>query len=197
VRKIGTRLPVSDEQLADVPGVAQFIDGRLRFFVRKRLDVQLLMGDAIAPNILGILSTPNVQVQVMGTDSAIEAVYKAIVKVRVTGQANPTAVIIHPNDYQPIRLWATNDGIYVFGSPADIDVPRLWGLPVVESTAITEGTALVGDFTQSTLWMRQEAQVEIGLTDDNFIKGLQTIRASLRAALSVYRPQAFAMVTGI
>jgi HK97 family phage major capsid protein len=197
VRKIGTRIPVSDEQLADVPGMAQVIDGRLRFFVQKRLDLQVIAGDGIAPNLLGILNTPSVQVQATGADPDIEAIYKGIVKVRVVGQSNPTSILVHPNDFQDIRLLHTTDGIYIFGSPADGGPVRLWGLPVTETAAVPEGTALIGDFTQSTLWIRQSATVEIGYVDTQFNFGLQTIRASLRAALSIYRAQAFCMVTGL
>jgi HK97 family phage major capsid protein len=196
-KKIAVRLPVSDEQLADVPGMAQVIDGRLRFFVQKRLDLQVIAGDGNAPNLLGILNVPSVQVQAVGADPSIEAIYKAIVKVRTIGQANPTSILINPADFQDIRLLSTTDGIYLFGSPADGGPVRLWGVPVTETTAVPEGTALVGDFTQCTLWIRQAAQVEIGYVDAQFNFGLKTIRSSLRAALSVYRAQAFCMVTGL
>jgi HK97 family phage major capsid protein len=199
IRKIATYIPVTDEQLADVNQVAGLIDARLRFFVQQRLDLQLLVGDGNAPNILGIVATPNVQTQAKGADPEADAIYKAMDKIRTTGRANPSAIVMHPNDWQTIRLMrSVNGDVYLWGAPTDVGVQRIWGVPVVVSDAMTENTALVGDFANfSQLWLRQGVEVLAGYINDDFIYGKQAIRATLRAALAVYRPQAFALVTGL
>jgi HK97 family phage major capsid protein len=197
IRKIGTRVPASDEQLSDVPGIMTFIDGRMRYFIRKRLDTQLLQGDGIAPNLLGIMNTPSVQTQAKGADPSPDAVYKAMNKVRVTGESNPTAVLFHPNDWVDIALLRTTAGQYIWGDPSSVGPFRIWGVPVVLTTACTEGTAVVVDTTHTQLYLRQEAQVEVGWIETQFAFGLQTIRASIRAGLAVYRAQAICLVTGL
>jgi HK97 family phage major capsid protein len=193
IRKIATFLPVTDEQLADVNQVAGIIDARLRFFLMQRLDLQVVAGNGVAPNILGYVQTPGIQSQAMGADPPQDAIYKAMDKIRVVGRATPSAIYLHPNDWQGIRLLRTSQDIYMWGAPTDVGIPRIWGLPVVITEALTEGTGLVGDYANfSMLWMRQGVEVLTGFVGDDFKFGRQAIRATLRAALTVFRqlPQA-------
>jgi HK97 family phage major capsid protein len=199
VRKIATFLPVTDEQLEDVSFIQSFINQRLGFFLRQRLDLQLLQGNGAAPNLRGILNVVNVQTQAKGADPTPDAIFKAMTLVRVTGRANPSGVILHPNDWQSIRLLRTADGVYIWGSPSDTAPERIWGLPVAQADVITENTGLVGDFrAHSQLIMRRGIEVQISNSHASyFIQGVQAIRADLRCAFVCYRPTAFCMVTGI
>lgn len=199
VRKITDSLPVTDEQLEDVALIESYINGRLSFGVRQRLDRQCLIGDGASPNLRGIINTSGIQTQAKGADPAMDAIYKAMTKVRVTGRALPTHLNIHPNDWQDIRLTRTADGIYIFGSPTDAGPDRLWGLPVVQNDALTENTALVGSFDPSfiMLFERRGIDIQVGYVGTQFAAGRRTIRADMRAALVVMRPAAFATVTGI
>lgn len=198
VRSIGVSLPVTDEQIEDVPGVRGLIDGRLMLFLRRRLDLQVLTGDGIAPNLTGILNVAGIQTQAKGADPVFDAIHKAITKVQVTGAASPDAIVLHPNDWEGIRLKTTNDGVYILGNPSDAGLRRLWGLPVAVSDRITENTGLVGDFAgHSELRPRRGIQIESGFVNTDFTTGKQTLRGGLRTAFVVYRPAAFATVTGI
>lgn len=199
VRKIAVFLPVTDEQLEDVAQVQAYVNNRLGFMLRQRLDLQVLVGDGTAPNLSGILDRSGLQTQALGTDPVPDAIYKAMTKVRVTGRATPNLVVLHPNDWQGIRLLRTADGIYIWGSPAEAGPERIWGVPVAQSDAITENTGLVGDFAMhSELAIRRNITLKVSDShDDYFVKGKQAIRADMRVALQVYRPEAFCSVTGI
>lgn len=199
VQSIGVWLPVTDEQLEDEPRVRAYIDNRLPFMVRQRLGQQVLVGNGTDPNLRGLLNVAGIQTQAKGTDPVPDAVYKAMTKVRVTGQALPNAFVAHPNDWQDIRLLRTADGIYIWGSPSEAGPERIWGLQVVQEAALTENTGVVGDFANfSELAVRRGIEVKVADAHaDFFINGKQAIRAGLRAAFVVYRPSAFATVTGI
>lgn len=199
VEKITDSLPVTDEQLEDVKLIESYINGRLAFGVRQRLDRQCLIGDGSAPNLRGIINVSGIQTQAKGADPVMDSIYKAMVKIRLTGRAMPTHSNIHPLDMQDIRLTRTSDGIYIFGSPTDAGPTRLWGLPVVENDALTEGTALVGSFDPSWIMLveRRGIDVQVGYKGDQFVEGKRTIRADLRAALVLMRPAAFCQVTDI
>lgn len=198
VRKLAVFLPVTDEQLEDESHAKGYVNQRLPFMLRQRLDSQLLVGDGTAPNLSGVLDH-SIQTQAKGTDAGPDAVYKAMTKVKVTGRAKPDHIVMHSNDWQQVRLLRTADGIYIWGSPLETGQPRMWGLPVVENDVITEGTALVGDFQNfSELVSRRGVDVQVSNAhSDFFVKGKQAIRADIRVALVVYRPNAFCKVTGV
>jgi len=198
VRKITDSIPVTDEQLEDEQEVQGYLDTRLRFGLRQRLDLQLLVGDGTAPNLQGILNTAGIQTQAKGTDPEFDAIHKAITKCRVTGRANPDGVVLHPNDWETFRLKRTADGIYIMGNPSQAGPMTLFGLPVAVSDAETENTGLVGDFaTFSGVRERRGVTVKIGYSGTQFAEGEQLIRADLRVAFAVTRAAAFCTVTGI
>jgi HK97 family phage major capsid protein len=128
-----------------------------------------------------------------------DAIFKAMTKVRVTGRALPTHILLHPNDWQQIRLLRTADGLYIWGNPSEAGVERIWGLPVVQNESLTENAGLVGSFMAAWIQLveRRGITVEMGFVGSNFTEGKQTLRASGRWALPVYRPAAFCTVTGI
>jgi HK97 family phage major capsid protein len=198
VRKIATFLPVTDEQLADVNGMQDYVNGRLSYMVQLRLDSQLLNGDGNAPNVNGFYNRVT-QAQAKGADPVFDAIFKGMIKVMHTGFAAPTAIVLHPNDWQDIRLLRTVDGIYIMGNPQDPGADRIFGLPTVVTTAATENTGLVGDFTgHSALVVRQGLEFKVSDShSDYFVKGLQAVRCTMRGALVCFRISAFCEITGI
>jgi HK97 family phage major capsid protein len=199
VRKIAVWLPVSDEQLEDVAQVTGYINNRLPFMLRQRLDGQVLNGDGVAPNLDGILNVAGIQTYALAAEPVFDAVHKGITLVNVTGRASADAIAMHSNDWQDLRLTRTADGIYILGNPSEVGIPRLWGLPVVVNETIAENTALVGDFGgYSELSFKRGIDIQVSNSHDTFfIEGKQAFRADVRVALVVYRPAAFCTVTGI
>lgn len=199
VRKIATWIPATRELLQDVRGLESYIRGRLIFMVKRTEEVQLLTGDGVAPNILGLHNRTGVQAQAKGADPTPDAVYKAMTLVRNTGFAEPTAVVFHPNDWQDVRLLRTADGIYIWGNPSDAGPERIWGLPIRQTTAETENTALVGAFRpMAQVFEREGVTITVSTEHSTFfVENKVAILAEERIALAVYRPAAFAKVTGI
>lgn len=198
VRKIGHYLPVTDEQIEDVPLVQGLVDSQLLFGVRQRLDGQIFNGNGIAPNLTGILNASNLQTQAKGSDPGPDAIFKAIVKVYLVGRANASAAILHPTDWQNVRLLRTAEGVYIWGSPSEAGPMYIWGLPVAQSDAGAAGTAVVGDFVNYCyIAFRRGLNVQVGYVNDDFIKGQKSIRADVRAAFVVRRGAAFCQITGL
>lgn len=199
VKKIAVWIPVTMETLQDVSASESMIKGRLTYMVQQRLNRQLLSGDGISANLLGIMNRSGVQTQPKGSDPVPDAVYKAVTKVRIGGGDEPTAIIFHPNDWQDVRLLRTADGVYIFGSPADAGPERIWGFQVRVTTGITENTGLVGAFRpHAQFFLREGLRIVISTEhSDYFVKNKVAILAEMRGMLSVYRPSAFCKVTGI
>lgn len=196
IQKIAVTIPVTDEQLEDNAGVQDLIENRLTEMVRLRLDSQLLNGNGTAPNITGYLNTSGINAHSKGADSVLDALYKGKEKVRTIGRAEPDAIVIHPDDWSTIRLAKTTDGVYIMGAPTDAGPATLWGVRVVVTDAISAGTVLAGSFaTHSALVMRSDLEVATGYINDQFTRGMQSIRLDMRCALAVYRPAAFTAIT--
>jgi len=178
--------------------VEDYVNGRLTFMVRQRLDGQLVVGNGVAPNLLGVLNATNLQTQAKGSDPALDAFFKAIIKIRLVGRAVPSGILMHPTDWQNLRLTRTAEGIYILGSPAANDQPSIWGLPVALTDALTAGTAVVGDFANfSQLVYRHGLDVQVGYINADFQLGKKSIRADVRCAAVWYRGSAFCSVTGL
>lgn len=198
VRKITDSLPVTDEQVEDRSQLRSIIEQRLGFGVRQRLDTAVVAGTGTPPALEGIVNVTGIQTQAKGTDPRFDAVHKGITKVRVTGRSMPGAIVMHSNDWQEIRLTRTADGIYILGNPAVAGPMTLFGLPVALNEAISEGTALVGDFANyCRIYDRRGLSIQVGYVGDQFKEGKQTLRADIRAAFVVERPAAFCTVTGL
>ena len=198
VRSIGASIPITDEQMADVAQVRSYLNQRMAFTVRQQLDAMLLTGSGSGVEWAGVNNFTAIQTQALGTDPVPDAIYKALDLVRFTGRAVPSNVVIHPNDWQPVRLLRTADGIYIWGNPSEAGPLRIWGLPVLITSAQTENTGLVGDFrTFCQYFVRQDMAVEMGFVNDDFLDGRITIRAGIRGALVGFRGAAFCQVTGL
>jgi HK97 family phage major capsid protein len=195
-------IPVTNNALNDAPQIRGIINSRLLLGLTLTLETQIVSGDGTGENFTGILNA-GIGNQPLGTDSTLDAVFKARTMVRVVGHARPNAIVMHPYNWQTARLSRENVasatlGGYMMGPPSMTGANTAWGLPVVESEAIPQGTALVGDFAMGcTLFDREQSNIRVGLVNDNFIRNMQTILAELRAAFIVWRPTAFARVTGV
>lgn len=198
IEVIATYLPVTNQQLDDVPMIRQVIDNQLRMMLLLTEETQLLSGSGTTPQLTGFYNKSGIQTQAKGADDTPTAIFKAMQKVRSVGFAEPSGVVLHPDDWTDIRTLKTVDGIFIWGSPAEAGPERIWGKPVIITTAATSGTGLTGDFSMwSHITRRMGITIEVGFINDDLIKNKRTILAEERLALEIYRAAAFATITGI
>lgn len=194
VRTIAHWIPATKQILDDAPQLASYIDGRLRYGLTYVEEEQLLLGDGTGQNILGLIpqaTTYNTDLNKAG-DSRIDAIRHAILQVRLA-EYRASGIVLHPKDWESIELTKTDDNAYVFANPTAQTQPRLWGLPVVETTAMPEGQMMVGAFNMAAqIFDRETTTVEVSTEDrDNFVRNMVTVRAEERLAMCVYRPESF------
>lgn len=200
VKTIAHWIPITKRAVSDAGQVRTLIDSFLRVGLNEELEDQMLSGSGSGENFTGILSSSPLTVGSAGTD--LDAIVDAIKAVRVTGRRRPSAVVFHPNDWYSTGFLLAKDSQnrYLVGDPrASIDqLNTLWGLQVVVSEAMTENTALVGDFRQAVLWEREGIDVLVSdQHSDFFTRNLLAILAEMRAAFGVLDPQAFCTVTSV
>jgi HK97 family phage major capsid protein len=203
VQTLAHWLPVTNRMLSDSPAIRGIINGRLLLGLDLTLETQVVSGDGTGANFTGLLQTAGINIQGLGTDNRLDALFKGRTLVRVNGKGRPSAFVLHPNDWEAIRLVRENAatatlGNYLMGAPSVVGPTTVFGIPVVESEAMTENTGFVGDFAMGcSLFDREQAAVRVGTIDDQFTRNMQTILAELRAAFVVFRPNMFTRITGI
>jgi HK97 family phage major capsid protein len=214
VRKIATVISVSDELLEDGADVQAYLNDRLATFVSIQEDYQLLHGNGTAPNLSGVFDRAGLRTYPRGTvDANHVAVFKAANGLRGSAFVEPTALIVNPANYQTSRLAADStgqllgggpwQGQYGTGSQVGSSYPtfqdRMWGIPTIVTSQIGAGTALLGDFRNSArLYRRGGLTVEASNSHASFFQeNMVMIRAELRAALAMYREDAFVQITGL
>lgn len=202
VRDIGHFVIAHRDNLADLGQLQTLLQGRLSTGLELKLESQVLSGDGIGENFDGILGNDDVAANTIywdGTnDNRLDAIHRGITAVRLGVYQEPTAIGIHPSDYEDIILTKADDsGIYLMGQPASSTPKTIWGFPAVISSVFPSTTAVVGQWQMgATLWMR--AGVTVRATDshaDQFTKRQVTILAELRAAFAVQMPDAFCPVS--
>lgn len=189
--------------LADEPQLRSIIDNELMYGLRLLEDSQILNGDGTGENLLGVLQTPNIQEYAWSDgatspvpDTKADALRRAAT-LSFLAYYEPSGIVLHPNDWEDIELTKDSNGQYLIAvSVAMGGEPKVWRMPVVDTPAIAEGTALVGAFgTGAQLYDREEASIRISEQhSDFFVRNAIVILAEQRLALAVKRPEAFVKV---
>ncbi|MDT0473003.1 phage major capsid protein [Streptomyces sp. DSM 41014] len=193
-------VPITRQAADDNGQLMGYINGRLSYGLDYKRDRETLVGNGTT-EMQGVLTTPGIgayQPGVGSTDVKLITVRKARTQAELA-MYPPDAVVMNPIDWQDIQLDEDANGSFrVITSVLDAGAAtRLWGLTVVTTVAMTQGTALLGGFRMgATLWERQG--ITILMTDshaDFFVKNTLVILAERRANLAVHTPQCFVKIT--
>lgn len=194
VATIAHHITVHRQVLEDEPRLRSFIEGRMVDGVMYREDTEFLFGTGGAEKITGIFNTTGVQ-----TYSGLWSDKKSVQVRRSATQAylaeyEPSGVVVNPTDFEEIEVEETNDGAFRVAVSVAIGAEkRLWRLNVVETTAMTAGSFLVGAFGMGAMVYDREMVSVQASTEHatNFTQNLVTILCEERVALEVSRPESF------
>ena len=211
IRKIGAFIPMTEELLADVSASQGYIDSRLRFMVRQTISDQIIGGSGSGVNLTGILNKTGINSfnysSFGGNLKRIGQIFEAITEIQKDAFMNPDAIIMHPSDWYQVvtevNAVSTNGALNPLfvgaGNFNDAVRPSLWGVPVVVSTETTAGDAIVGVFGGGQaihIVARQGMEVAMSDShDENFVKDIVVMKATVRMGLPIYRATAFAKIT--
>ena len=175
--------------------LADYINFRVQYGVKQRVESQLLNGDGTNANLSGLLMTGNYTPH--GFDPAanpeitnqVDLIGFAALAVKSVG-LTPNVTIMNPVDYFKLRCLKDSNGRYLFSDPMGPSNRPVWDTYVVESSAMPKGKFLTLDTNMACMiYDRKETVVEFGYEDgNNFRKGLVTIKADRRLAFAIERP---------
>jgi HK97 family phage major capsid protein len=196
VSTIAHWVPATKRALNDAGQLRTIIDGMLSWGLDDRLERQLVQGDGVGDNLLGLINHPINSIG-PGPASAADKIHYGLTAIRLDN-FEATGIGIHPTDWEPIRLSRENEdgsGQYLFGPPSAQGAQTLWGKPVAVSASFPLGTPIVGAFRALVLWMREGTQIVASDShEDFFTRNLVAVLAELRAGSGIPMPQAFAEV---
>ena len=116
-------------------------------------------------------------------------------------------MIMSPGAYEALAGQVDGNNNFMLGASAQSGSPTIWGVPVVKSTQIgtsqsQNADVLIGKYggglaVNHVFRRGMELQISDSAADGDFGKDILTVKASLRYASAVYKPQAFTKVEGI
>ncbi len=194
VRTLAHWIPASKQVLDDSLMLASIIDNELRYMLEDVEEGQLLNGGGTGVDLNGVYTqaTAFSAPFTLAAPTMIDVLLLAIAQTQAAG-FEPDGLTLHPLDWAKLLTLKTTQGEYLGNGPFSSEqVARLWSLPVVTTTAMTQDKFLVSTRVGAQIFDRQDATVEISTEhSDFFVKNLVAIRAEERLALAVYRTTAF------
>lgn len=183
--------PVPERYLADYGNLEDFLASEMEAGIQLALEDQVLNGDGTGENLTGILATSGLITQAFATDR-LTSIRKGLTALQVYG-ITPTALVLHPTDLEALDLLRADGatGAFLLGDPAGDSAANIWRVPRIPSTAVTPGTAILGDFDQAEIIVREDATLAVDRSGELFTKNLVVLRLEGRFGLAVKRPNAF------
>lgn len=201
VQKIATFLSVTEELMEDAKAMASYLDARLRLFIGLAEEDELLNGSGTPPHLKGIMNRSGLTTpQARGSDTNIDALFKAYTTLASTIFVMPDGFIMNPINWQTVQLTKNANGNYLGMGPwVGAQQASLWGLPGAITPAIAANTGLIGAFkTQAQFFRKGGLRVETSNSHSDYFQRNQiAVRAEERGALCVYREAAFEKITGL
>ena len=195
--KIAAYFKESDELINDAPFLESAIRNRGLYEFQKAIETYLVGALAGATGV-----------QVCGTAVNFDNILAAKQDIIADTGYIPDAMIINPSDWSTLLQAKDQNRQYLLGGPgfgsygngAYFENPKVWGMNVVQSAAVTAGAPIVGAFKPAASVVTQAGngqRVEVSNSDqDDFIKNMVTVRIEERLVLAVRVPAAFCIVGG-
>lgn len=193
---IGHFLPASNQILEDAGQLSAFIEAELMQGLAEAIETQLVLGTGANGQLNGLVTeaTAFANTSPLTYTTRLDILREAIRQVQAA-RFRPSAVVLNPTDWRNIELGKDTANAYLAGNP-HAATQRLWGLPVIVTTAITAGTFLVGDLRRAAvIFEHGTPSVQIARSDDSdFQKNMLKFKVCARLAQVITNP--LALITG-
>ena len=156
--------PIDRYTLEDQALLQQYLESSLGMAVALRLDSEIISGNGVAPNILGLTATVGKTTVVYSTN-IIQTARKALTAMYALNIMDGLVFVISVNDWEKVELLQSTTGQYVMQpgsnqSPVDLANKRLWGFPVIVSSGLADGNALLFPPAFTHIWEREGVQID-------------------------------------
>lgn len=196
VVKIAMHTGISYETLADWATWLGYVQTECFKQIMDKENQQLLHGTGSSGQIRGLFNTSGILTHDCSSDpstwTAIDSVEASINQLRTSSAlAEPSLFITSPTTWSAIRRIKSTQGLYVLGDPLHEAVSALWGVPVLITTACTDGQGVLLDTNKfGTALLREGIVMHQGFSGTDFIQNIVRYVFEERLTMAVERPQA-------
>lgn len=186
-------MEVTNAELRDDGAIRALIDSTLTENLNFRVQDLLINGTGEGLEPRGILHTTGVLDQPFATDLPT-TLRKAKTRLRGTN-TNIQAVLLNPEDGEAWDLLKDSTGRFLGAGPHATGPAAAWGVRIVETQALQPGKALMGDFKQIHLLLREALSILVFNQHKDYAqRNLNYVRAELTALQLIRKPAALCVV---
>ena len=196
-------IKVSDEMVDDISFMASEINNELMRELLKDVENQVYQGNGVAPNMNGIRTVATAFAagsfaNAVDNANIVDVLRVAMNQVKLADQAMPNYILMNPSDITSLKLIkvGSTDDRYIDQLQLVAGMLSLDGVPIIESTLVSQDDYLVGAFDLATVYDKGSVSIEVGLDGDDFTKNLRTVRAEWRGATVVKTNDRTAFIAG-
>lgn len=200
VRKVTAFIKVSKEMLDDVDALRAEIDQELTERINLVIDAQLLSGDGLGENLVGLEANATPWAAGTFMNTVAEAnnadVLKTAINQVMINEFDPNVIFLHPSDVTAMELEKASDGHYVMPPFRSADGSTVSGIRVVANTGVTQDDFIVADITKYAARIKEGLTIDVGYENDDFTKNFVTILAESRLVARIKSNHYGAVVKG-
>ena len=187
-------LEVTVQEWNDDGALRALVDSTLARNIELVVQDMVLNGTGTGDEPLGILNA-EIGEQAFDTD-IFTTIRKARGQLDALGYT-PTALVVSAADAETIALLKADNGTFYGGGPlAAGNTPSLWGVPLVVSPQLDEGTAVMGDWTTVHLLTRDPLNINLFDQHKDYAqRNLLYLRAEFRGLQLLRAPASFVKVS--
>lgn len=168
------RIEISENMLQDVTGMADMINGELRYQVDKAAD------DAVLATIIsGASAFTQTGISVVSPNT-LDCIRAAATQIEATGFGKATAVGMNPVDFMNMVSGKDNDANYIMLPIVTFNGTQIDNLMIYKTTQVTAGNILVLDGMKVKVKEYQQFEASLGYTGTNFPEYVVTLRGRRR-----------------
>ncbi len=182
----------------DSAAIANWLTSEMYEGVLDSIEHDVVNGDGTGEHQTGILHATGTTTVPWSVDLPT-TLRSAVTAMQVIGE-RPTGWVLSPQDAQTVDLlrWSTQGGLLTDGYQASGGSSNIFGpanLPRVISPSVPAGVAILADWSQLLLTVRQEGvRIDIDRSGPLFQTNAIQLRGEARAGINVLRSTAFAIV---
>ena len=203
VKKIGHYMKMSYESMDDYSYVQSEIRNTLIKYLQLEIDRTILTGatgsgdafDGIVTSATAFNATTAGMALAIANPTRFDAIKAGATQVRVAN-FNPNYAIMNPKDAALMEVSKDTTGQYIL-PPFYSNGTKIDGLAVITNNAMTADKFLIGDFSKSNVFFKDNIEIEIFReNEDDALNELVTMKARARLTHFIKSNEATAFVYG-